>query len=330
MDPRPHRRVGIATGALVLAALALAVTGSGHAHAAHPEPAVAAAPLSVAAVGNRCQARTASGTSTVSLDSGGRVRLARVHVPTGYPPARGFPLLLSLHGTGSTAALQEQVSRLDPTGDAHRFLVVYPQALRRSGNGFAWNIPGTPTFTASGPDDVGFIRALVTALGARYCLSSEQVYATGFSGGGRMVSQLACEPGQPFAAVAAIGGLRAPTPCPADPVPVLAVHGTADTMNPYLGHGSPYWTYSVPDAALRWADHDGCATRPALTTIEPGVTRTTYAGCRAGAAVELDTLAGKGHTWPAPRPDYSVNEVIWRFFTGHELPDPDRAGQNNV
>jgi polyhydroxybutyrate depolymerase len=314
---------------LILSALALAVTGSGHAHAAHPEPA-AAASLGAAPAGNRCHTRAATGTTTVTLRSGGRERLARVHVPTGYPPAQGFPLVLSLHGTGSTAALQEQVSRLDPTADAHRFLVVYPQALRKSGNGFAWNIPGTPAFSVTGPDDVGYIRALLAGLDARYCVSSGHVYATGFSGGARMVSQLACEPGQPFAAVAAIGGLRAPTPCSTEPVPVLTVHGTADTMNPYLGHGTQYWTYSVPDAALRWAQHDGCGAAPVVTPVVPGITRTSYEGCRNGATVELDTLTGKGHTWPAPRPDWAVDEVIWRFFTAHALPDPDLPGQKHA
>ncbi len=321
--------MGVATGVLVLAALAVAVTGSAHAHATRPEP-TAAASLGPVAVGNRCRTTASGGTTTVTIRSGGHDRVARVHIPTGQPPAQGYPLVLNLHGTGSTAATQEQVSRMDPTADAHRFLVVYPQALRRSGTGFAWNIPGTPTYASVGPNDVSFIRALVSGLDARYCVSTGHVYATGFSGGGRMVSQLACEPVAPFAAVAAVGGLRAPATCAADPVPVLAVHGTADTQNPYLGHGPAYWSYSVPEAAHRWAEHDGCGTNPVVTPVVPGISRTSYTGCRQDVVVELDTLTGKGHVWPAPRPDYAVNEVIWRFFSAHELADPDRPAPNHV
>ena len=329
MDARPRRRVGVATGVLVLAAVALALTGSGHAHAAHAEP-TAAASLGAVSLSDRCHASAAGGTGTVTIRSGGRDRLARVHVPAGRPPAQGYPLVLNLHGTASTAAIQEQVSRMDPTADAHRFLVVYPQALRKAGDGFAWNIPGTPAYAGAGPNDIGYIRALLRGLDARYCVSTGQVYAAGFSGGGRMVSQLACESVPPFAAVAAVGGLRAPATCAAGSVPVLAVHGTADTQNPYLGHGPPYWTYGVPEAAHRWAVHDGCAAKPVVSTEAPGVSRSSYLGCREGATVELDTLTGKGHVWPAARPDYAVNEVIWRFFTAHELRDPDRSAPHRI
>ena len=61
-----------------------------------------------------------------------------------------------------------------------------------------------------------------------------------------------------------------------------------------------------------------------------GVSRTSYLGCREGATVQLDTLTGKAHVWPAPRPDYAVNEVIWQFFTAHELPDPDRSAPHRI
>jgi len=260
----------------------------------------------------------------------GHDRVARVHMPAGYPPQPGFPLVLNLHGTGSTAAAQEQASRMDATADAHGFLLVYPQAQRRSGAGFAWNIPGTPTWAPSGPDDLGFIRGLLAELDSRYCVAAGRVYATGFSGGARMVSQLACEPGQPFAAVATVGGLRAPTPCAAAPVPVLAVHGSADTQNPYEGHGQPYWSYGVPEAAHRWAAHNGCAAAPAVVTQEPGLVRTSYPDCRNGATVELDTLIGKGHVWPTAPAGFATDEVIWRFFSQHRLPDPDDPAGRRV
>ena len=102
------------------------------------------------------------------------------------------------------------------------------------------------------PDDVTFLTDLVGVLEHRYCIDSTQVYATGFSGGARMASQLACDASNVFAAVAPVSGLRRPTPCPASrPVPVIAFHGTADPVDPYNGNGQAYWTYSVPQAARR-------------------------------------------------------------------------------
>jgi polyhydroxybutyrate depolymerase len=316
VDPRRRRRLGIPQGALALAALGLMLTASAHAQAARPRTAVVAA---AATPPDGCRRAVTPGISLVTVRAAGRDRYARLYTPQGYRREHALPLVVNLHGSGATPAVQEeQASRMDPTADAHDFLIVYPQGGRRAGTGFAWNIPGTPAYSASGPDDVAFIRQLIATVRAERCVAADRVYGTGFSGGARMVSQLACQADPPFAAVAAVGGLRAPSPCPAGPVPVLAIHGTADAQNPYEGHGQPYWTYSVPEAARRWAVHNGCGRTATVRTEGPGVTATTFHGCRGAADVELHSVLGKGHQWPPARPGgFAANEVIWRFFAAH-------------
>jgi polyhydroxybutyrate depolymerase len=311
VDPRFRRRVGGPSG---LVALALLTVACGQAHAAPAPPLPVAA---TAAPSRSCQRPATPGTAT--LTAGGRP--ARLHVPTGYRADRALPLVLNLHGTGSTAAQQEAASLFDRTADAHRFLVAYPQAARRTGTGFAWNIPGTPAWQAAGPDEAAYLRQLVALVSEQYCVDPRRVYGVGFSGGAREVSQLGCEAEPLFAAVAAVGGLRAPSPCPGAPVPVLGIHGSADAQNPYDGHGPAYWTYPVPEAARRWAGHDHCTGAPVRTT-QPGAVRTAYRPCQGGTAVELYTLPGKGHGWPAGFP---ANEVIWTFFADH--PQPRRDGR---
>ena len=138
-----------------------------------------------------------------------------------------------------------------------------------------------------------------------------------------------------FAAVAPVSGLRRPTPCPATrPVPVIAFHGTADPVDPFDGHGEAYWTYSVLQAASDWARQDGCSATPTVSTPAPGVTRTAYGRCGAGADVELYAVAGEGHEWPGgpPLPQALVrllgpqsdvvdaNAIMWSFFAAHPLP----------
>ncbi len=322
MGPRRGRRVGVPGGAAALATLTVILTGCAHARAAPPRPQPVAA---TANPGPRCGQPTSPGTSTLTLRVGGRDRVARLHIPPGYSPAQRLPLVVDLHGSGSTAAGQEANSRMSGTADAHRFMVVYPQGNRRSGTGFIWNVPGTPAWLASGPDETAFMRELVSMVSERYCVDRRRIYAAGFSGGGREVSELACDPRRLFAAVAAVGGLRAPAPCPAGPVPVLGVHGSADTQNPYDGHGQAYWTYGIPEAARRWAVHNGCPASPTVSTV-PGATLTAYSRCSGTASVELYTLAGKGHRWPGARPgDFAANEAIWSFFTAHPLPRDTRA-----
>jgi polyhydroxybutyrate depolymerase len=252
---------------------------------------------------------------------GGQLRVVRVHLPTGYRQDQAVPLLLNLHGTGSTAEKQETLTGLDTTADADDFIVAYPQGLHISGTGFGWNIPGTPTFLSAGPKDLSFLSDLIGLLRHKFCVDPARVYASGFSGGARMVSQLACTPDVRLAGVVVAGGLRAPSPChPAHPLAVLAFHGTADLSNPFNGHGQPYWTYSVPEAALRWARYDSCPTQARTTHPYPQVTVTDYRGCPDGVEVTLYALTGKGHRWPAAAGAFQPNEIAWRFLTAHVTP----------
>jgi polyhydroxybutyrate depolymerase len=296
--------------------MALAACASAQAAPTLPKP---ASLISAPAPG--CGRPTHSGiTVTLTPQVDGRRRTIRVYVPRGYLPGRAVPLVVNLHGTTSSAARHEIVSGMDAMADTYTFLVAYPQGDRRFGTGYGWNVPNTPAWSAHGPDDVAFLLRVVLLLRERYCMNAARVYATGFSGGGRMISQVACHPDHPFAAVAAVGGLRAPVPCQGGPVPVLGVHGTADPLNPFDGPGQSYWTYGVPDAARRWAAHNHCASLPTVGTPRPGVSLSLYHGCQAEAAVGLYALAGTGHVWPSARTAaLDANEVIWRFFTAHPL-----------
>ena len=229
---------------------------------------------------------------------------------------------------------------MDSTADADGFIVAYPQGLITDGTGFDWNVPNEPLIggrpvPSDAPDDVTFLTDLVGVLEHRYCIDSTRVYATGFSGGARMASQLACDASTVFAAVAPVSGLRRPTPCPASrPVPVISFHGTADPVDPYNGNGQAYWTYSVPQAAQDWAQQDGCSTDATPSPLGPDVTVTVYTGCQGGSSVELNTVTGEGHEWPGgptlpkaltrvlgPQSDaIDASTTMWEFFQAHPLP----------
>jgi polyhydroxybutyrate depolymerase len=263
-----------------------------------------------------------------------------VHIPSGYSGSNKVPLVLNMHGSGVTAADQEAFTGMDATADREGFVVAYPQGLIPSGSGFDWNVPGVPlvgdkAVPPGSADDVTFLTTLVHLLEQRYCLDSTRVYATGFSGGARIASQLACDASSTFAAVAPVSGLRRPTPCPTTrPVPIVAFHGTADPVDPYAGAGSAYWTYSVPAAARDWAAQDGCSPATAAPSgVETGYTLIVYAGCTSGAAVELYSVTGEGHEWPGgpalPRSltralgpqsnAVDANSLMWGFFAAHPM-----------
>lgn len=174
------------------------------------------APAAPAASG--CGTGAQSGVLTLQI--GGRSRTVDVHLPAGYTGATQVPLVLNLHGSGSTAAQQEAFTGMDATADADGFVVAYPQALIPDRSGFDWNVPGAllvggRSVPHGAADDVAFLTQLVRVLEQRYCIASHAVYATGFSGGARMVSTLACDDATLFAAVAPVSGLRRPSRCTA-------------------------------------------------------------------------------------------------------------------
>jgi len=285
-------------------------------------------------------AATATATRAASCAAGGTIsvggRPVIVHVPANAATPR--PLVLNLHGSGSDGAQQELFSGMDATADADGFVVAYPQGALALDGGYAWNVPGVPLASGkavpkSAPSDVAYLASLVKTLESRYCIDKTRVYATGFSGGARMSSQVACDLPKTFAAVAPVSGLRFPSPCPGKrDVPVLAFHGTADRVDPFGGHGLAYWTYSVPTAAARWAAHEGCTGTP-IAMSNPGFAVTTFTGCRQGSAVELYAIGGEGHEWPGgpampkritkllgPQSGaVNADALIWQFFSAHRL-----------
>lgn len=335
----PGRRCRPVQALAVAAVLATLVAGCGARQPAGAPPVGLAGALAAAPGGSGCGQHPAVGSALYDVRSGGHTREVIVHVPADYTGSLRVPVVLDLHGSESTAQAQEVFSGMDATSDAGGFIVAYPQALIPAGSGYDWNIPGVPLVGGQYPppgaaSDVAFLTGLVRDLAARYCVDLRRVYATGMSGGGRMASQLACDAAQTFAAVAPVAGLRFPSPCPATrPVPVIAFHGTADPVDPFNGHGGAYWTYSVPDAASRWAARDRCPGSP-RTVAGKGYTLTGYAGCQAGTAVELYAIDGEGHEWPGgpvmpgvitkplgPQSDaISANAVMWAFFQAHPLP----------
>jgi polyhydroxybutyrate depolymerase len=265
-------------------------------------------------------------TARVEIGSTGRTVL--LHRPAGSAGAR-LPLVLLFHGSGGSAQRIFKTSGLAATADRHRFILLAADAGIRADDGFAWNIPGVPTVTGrvptrDDPDDVAFVGAAVDWLVAHGCADPARVYATGYSGGGRMTSWLGCVAADRLAAIAPVVGLRAGNPLAADPrrpdpatcrpsrpVPVLAFAGDKDTTNPIEGGGSPYWQYPMSAALARWAQLDGCQARPRAVIVSPKRRERRYAGCRGGAEVTGDILAGAGHVWTAD------NEAMWAFFARH-------------
>ena len=245
------------------------------------------------------------------LSSGGRQRTYRLFVPERYDGRTRLPLVLDLHGSGGTSAGQARTSGFETVAAREGIVVATLQA-----DGGRWNVP----VRDDRADDVAYVSDVIDHVAARVCTDLARVYATGFSGGGRMASLLACRLSTRIAAIAPMAGLRWPGPCEGRPVPVLTFHGLADAQNPYAGQAAgrgAEWLESVPEALAGWAGHNGCDLDVIVDDPQGPLSTMRYEGCDNDADVRLIRIDGLGHSWA--REEIDATGVMWEFFRSHAL-----------
>ena len=299
---------------------------------------------------------TVPGWQEVTVHSGGLDRKVPLYIPASATGRSGVPLVFDLHGSGGNGRQQALRSGLTAQADRHGFLLANPNGGIADPNSptdqFFWHVPGVPLIgnvqiPANAPDDVQFFRDAIRQLEQAACADPHRLYVTGFSGGGRMASALACELPDSFAAFAPVSGLRAGVPkagdynapdtktcAPHRAVAIITFHGMHDPTNRFDGDGASRWGYSVPVALERWGHLDGCQGKPSEQGVSTHVTKVAYGGCRDGAELILyrtdaPVEHGGGHIWPhastsaresasADQVDQlDASELIWEFFSRH-------------
>ncbi|WP_226359613.1 PHB depolymerase family esterase [Pseudonocardia sp. ICBG1142] len=293
--PRRARLRAVATACLVAAALTTGAAVAPTASGSTPGPGAAPGPVGAPTPGCGTTPPQAAGTTAVrTIDSGGRERSVRVHLPDGYRPDRPTPVVLVFHVRGNDGATTENFSGLSGLPA----VVAYPDGVPGGEGKRSWQ--GAP-YSAPGVDDVAFTGDLLDDLESTLCVDPGRVFATGKSNGGGFTEILACRMSDRIAAIAPVAGAyyrAGEPPCRLGrPVPALFVHGTGDATIPYTGdadRGLP----AIPAKVAEWVARDGCRARPQTRRIEPDVTIATWRGCRDGARVAHVAVDGGGHTWP--------------------------------
>jgi polyhydroxybutyrate depolymerase len=259
------------------------------------------------------------------------------------------PLVLDFHGLAEGAVIHSTTTQFGTLGQKDGFIVAFPNG---TGSPVQWN---TTTKGSTNPD-LQFVAAMLSHIEATQCIDTSRVYASGFSDGAFMVSQLACTMSTTFAAIAAVSGLQLPKPCPTKRrVPIITFHGTADpilffnggigtaTLNKLLGRGGTGSSTTTttrpanlngagyPATVRAWAQKDGCSPRATNTRISSQVILRTYR-CPAKTAVQFYIVIGGGHAWPGSAFSKSISNFtgfttfqinatdrIWAFFQRFQL-----------
>lgn len=252
-------------------------------------------------------------------------RVVVIHVPHGISRGRHVPLVLALHGAGSTGAKMERYSGFSHSADLNHFVVAYPTAA-----GPTWNYTGS----RGGADDVAFTDALIDDLEQRLCVDSRRIYAAGVSNGGGMVALLGCTLSSRLAAIAPVAGVyRGQPACRiARPVSVMEIHGTSDPIAPYYG-GATGVVSGPPPFVRGWVHRDGCSRSASSSAIATRTELFEWRSCRGGARVEHVRIAGGTHQWPGalppdPGPPSTICAAceIWSFFSRVRLQGTGSSG----
>lgn len=253
-----------------------------------------------------------------------------LYVPRGLDPTKKVPLVISMHGLAGWPGNQVRVTQWNKLADEQGFIVVYP---RGTGFPLRWRSGNAETSV----NDVAFIYALIDKLETENNVDPKRIYANGFSNGGGMAFALSCTLSDRIAAIGTVSGayLFPWSECQQQrAVPLIAFHGTADPVVPYLGGPSetldlPFVV--VPDWIAAYASHEGCAQTPEPLASQGKASAIRYSGCQNGAEVIFYTLQDGGHSWPGstgtPRfvggetnHDIDATRLIWNFFSAHPLP----------
>ncbi len=241
-----------------------------------------------------------------------------LHTPAATTTPGPRPLVVVLHGSHQPPQELREWLPIDPIADREGFVVAYPDAIDGR-----WNYGERPDGKI---DDLGFIDALVERLVADGIADPARIYVAGISRGALMTWTLLCRRPERFAAAAALSSAMSEVhraACtPSRLIPILAIAGTDDSVQPYDGRPGPPRLLSIPETMEFWRQRHGC-TDPITQRVprrgRGDATVTDHLGwttCARGGPVALFRIVGGEHEPPARSrgQDIDAAEEVWRFF----------------
>ena len=300
----------------------------------------------VASSAGPTSAPTSTPTEAAASASGdfviGGERPVTVFVPASYTADKLAPVLILLHGYGSSGRDHDLYFHLGTAAGARGFVYAHPDGTPDSKGHRFWNATDACCdFDRTGVADADYLAGLVASIESTVNIDPKRIYFIGHSNGGFMSYRIACDHADLVAGIVSLAGatFAEATDCrPSKPVAVLEIHGTLDDAIAFDGGtitgigapGGPLEPYpGVLDTVDTWADYDGCAAasdRPGWVDVDAEIdgadgpaesTIKAATGCQAGGHVELWTIPMGGHS-PEIAPKFA-DEVL-DFLVAHPKP----------
>ena len=269
----------------------------------------------------------------------------KVALPPGLDPNVPAPLLMLLHGYGSSGDEEEAYLRIGAAAAMNGLIYLHPDGTIGLNGARFWNATDACCdVDGSGVDDSSYLAALIAEIGTHVAVDPQRVFVVGHSNGAFMSYRMACDHADTIAAIVSLAGAPPADPAacrPSEPVAILQVQGSADdqvrvgggTLRGNLASGDDRLAaYPSLEASLaEWATFDGCSGARTLSTTTLDLERvlvgangpnetavSAYESCRPGGAVELWMIQGGGHG-PEFADDFGARLVD--FLRSHAKPD---------
>jgi polyhydroxybutyrate depolymerase len=248
--------------------------------------------------------------------------------------SKDAPVILVLHGGGGNAGQVAKDTGFGAPATAKGYAVIYPEGVSRRLGLATWNAGNCCGLAVRlGVDDVAFLDAVIADAVGRFGVDPEAIFVTGMSNGAMMAERYAAARPDRVRGVAGVAGtLDVRRFAVQGAVPLLVIHGTADTHVPFDGGVGPdsYAGVSftaVGDVIAAFLSAQGIALQRNTDVIDPSqdgmrTLRTDWIAADGRVRVRLLAIEGGGHAWPGGQraarkggtTDLNATEEILTFF----------------
>ena len=232
-----------------------------------------------------------------------------LYLPSNPDADAALPLVVSLHGYTGNGNSHENYFNLRSQIDERQFMLCVPNGLQNGAGDRFWNATDyCCDFGGDRPDDSGYLRGLIETIIADHPVDISSIHVVGHSNGGFMSYRMACDHADLVASVASLAGATFADidDCtPSEPVHVLQIHGTNDTVIRYAGVCGFFACYPGAEESIEiWSNYNQCGSSvksgPSLDLVgnlSGSETSTSLfnEGCEESGTCELWAINGGNH-----------------------------------
>ena len=230
------------------------------------------------------------------------------------------PLIIAMHGRNQFLVTFIPQSQMSNFANPQNVAVVYPQGLN------FWGVPAWNTgvwWSNSVYDDVGYIDALIDSVSSNFAIDSNRIYACGFSNGGFMAYDLACELPDKIVAFGSVSGnfmMNSNQDCTNErEIPIMHIHGTSDLIVNYY---PPTIDLSMASLeAMEWWSIENDLTELTIEALNDNVNIYTNSSLTSNTKFIHFQVVSGGHEWFNYDWGFHASEELLNFFLQYNMAD---------